>query len=233
MNINRHRKAAAGTLCATLENQNMKKLDKFVITGLIILTCLSSCCKTGQNKLPDIYVISSLTKSNSEHFTLPTHEFGEKQLYQHYNFIIDSADNLFYYSIPHIFEGRIAPGPVFANLHPDRLIQIPKQSVIDFIKQNVTNTKQNNIVISIASQKDTINSYCFSEMNRFLCDSTEGVKYYVRRTTIEENIVLSYKKKCKFYDPTCIKWDSTKTIFIKPPLEVNEKFVPPTVVKNK
>jgi hypothetical protein len=213
----------------------MKRPIKFVIIGMVILTCLlSSCCRRGQNELQEIYVISSLAKSGNSHFIIPLNYSHEKEYYQQFNFLIDSSGIIYYYSFQPGEWGFITSpiGPVFANIKKEQIIQVPPNSIIEFLKCNVLGESKY-IKISIASQRDTIKSAEFIKLYNYLSDSTKVLNFNVRQTTIEENIVMNFKKRHFTYYPSFIKWDSTKTIFIKPTIEVKAKFVPPIVVKNE
>ncbi len=201
----------------------MKKLNKWTLWGLLLLICIvHTSCKTNKNKSLKTFVISSLSKSDNLHFCLPTNNFREKEYYQEFNFIIDSTGSVYYYYIQP-GEFGIMAGPVFANLRPGNIIKVPEFRVINFLIENVIEAKKNNIAISIASQKDTIQSLGFMEMYYYLRDNTADINYYIRTTTTEENVVLFFKKRKEYYDPARISWDSTKTIFINAPIVAEEK----------
>lgn len=196
----------------------MKKTLRSTIPVLLILFFVGfSSCSRNKNESQEVFIISELTKLGDEQFTLPDCNFpdGGSEYYQEYNFILDSAGHLFYfYRKPG--EWGFMPGPVFANLNPNELVQIPQNSIIEFLKINVLEKKYHHGIL-ISSQKDTIRSEEFSDLYHFLCDSTKDIGFCVRTSTAEEDIVLLYKSRKCNYVPENILWDSTKTIFYLPP----------------
>jgi len=159
------------------------------------------------------FVISQLAKTDQKHF------FQDQDFYPTpFNFIIDSNDEIHYYHWQAEGWDRTPPGsftaPIFCNLTPWKTVQVPDDCIIDFLKTNVL--QANGSRITIASQKDTIQSMGFARLYKFLTDSAPDVKFSIRYATFEENTVLYYKQHKILYDPMKIEWDSTKVVFIQP-----------------
>jgi hypothetical protein len=173
----------------------------------LILSCSSP--KKNDNK---IFIISVLAKSDKSHFTVSPKEF-----YRNNNFIIDSSGQIFYYGFPSLEwpASMFTKLPIFIDLKPERIVQVPNDNIVDFLKCNLQYDTKNRTTISISSQKDTINSKSFTTLFEYLSDSTKDLYYWIRRTTIEENLVLYYKIRLLRYERDCIDWDSTKTYFNK------------------
>lgn len=139
-----------------------------------------------------------------------------KEFYFSYNFIIDTGNHIFYYQRPisrscHVLNSwdRIPP---FLELRPNEIIEIPTNNIEQFLKLNMLNSEYLKSA-SLASPVDTIKSQGFLKIISLFKDPSYKVEWVFRKTTIEENIVLDYKKKREEYSPDEIKWDSTKTLF--------------------
>jgi|WetSurMetagenome_2_1015567.scaffolds.fasta_scaffold125638_2 hypothetical protein len=185
----------------------------FIVCSFII------SCSPARHESDKVFIISSLAKSNNSHFAKQPEGF-----YKEFNFIIDSSGSTYYYYLKQGEWSYICDKtlPVFTNLQTEQMIQVSHNNIIDFFKCNVLRN-HNHITVSIASQKDTINSPGFTFLYNYLTDSTKDIDYWIRSTTNEENIVMYYKKNRLYYNPELIDWDSTKTVFIKPPIEVDER----------
>jgi len=191
---------------------------RIIFLGIICGCYLFISCSSGKNGKDEVFVISSLAKTDSSHFTASPIKF-----YSKFNFIIDSSGLIYYYSLRHkdnVCGGGSFEKPIFIDLTPEQIVQIPQNTIIDFIKCNVLDNNKEKVNISIASEKDTIKSKEFSTMFSFLHDSPIKLHYCIRKTTSEENIVLFYKQRKWFYEPTKIYWDSTKTVFYTTPVVV-------------
>lgn len=112
--------------------------------------------------------------------------------------------------------------PHFINLQPKDLIEIPTNTISDFIKLNYKDGFRN--MTFIASKLDTLNT----ETYFYLVDAIksiekEGDTYFIRRTTQEEDTVLKYKRNNEYYNSESIKWDHERITFpfIKPKLQKN------------
>lgn len=133
-------------------------------------------------------------------------------------FIIDNPSKIYYFQREQI--GFICGTPTtdtiphFINLQPKDLIEIPNKNIYHFIKLNYKDAFRN--ITFIASKSDTLQSKAFFDLRNSLNSSIKGRDFYlVRRTTLEEDTVLKYKKNNKYYYSDSIKWDQTK-IKLKP-----------------
>jgi len=178
----------------------------YILCLLFVLIFLYSC----NSKIPDkekIFVVSLLSKTDPTHFVL-----NPDKHYWRFNFIIDSIGDIYYFGLEGGEWGvqtyNHVPG--FVNLRPYKLVQIPSNSIIAFLKCNVLHDQRNEANISIASQRDTINSKGFSELYEFLKDSTGNRRFTVRMTTYEEDMAVYLKKGLYTKHPECIKWDTTR-----------------------
>lgn len=182
---------------------------------LFVSVFLLFSCTRSTKVQEQTFIISQLAKTDQKHF------FQNQDFYPTpFNFIVDSNDEIHYYHWQAEGWDRTPPGsftaPVFINLTPGKIVQVPDDCVIDFLRINVL--PANGSRITIASQKDTIQSMGFALLYKFLTDSVPDVKFSIRYTTFEENMVLYYKQHKILYDPMKIEWDSTKVEFLKPPV---------------
>ena len=143
-----------------------------------------------------------------------------KEYYFPSNFIIDTGGHIYFY------QQRIKSGwncgtgterntpPLFIDLQPEEIVEIPTQNLEDFIKSNIQYIEGSDRQFAIASVADTITSLGLAKIFSFFKDKNQDINWTFRLTTQEENVVLSFKKsKEKYYNADGIKWDSTKTLF--------------------
>lgn len=139
------------------------------------------------------------------------------------NFIIDKEGKVYFfqqqYKLNHEKVDWNTP-PVFINLAPKDIVEIPDDNVEEFIKLNILNRDTLKRDISIASEKDTIRSVGLSKIIA-ICNKNEyHIRWKFRKVTQEETIVLSYKKNQKDYYPYEINWDTTRIII---PMNIIQK----------
>jgi hypothetical protein len=130
------------------------------------------------------------------------------------NFIIDSTGNVFYY------QQKISMNddevrdwdtpPNFINLKPIDIVQIPVNSIEEFVEVNILNSDTLKRYVSIASEKDTITSLGLSKIVALFNKKSSHIRWKFRIATQEELIVLDHKKRQVEYYPNEIRWDSTK-----------------------
>lgn len=147
----------------------------------------------------------SLKNSGSKIKILPL-----KGFYGECNLIIDRNGDVLYFQNKKV--GRICGTemennslPRFINLQPKDLIKIPKDCIEKFIDENVMTKEKRRQILVVASQTDTIND---QKILSFFYN-LKVPRYVIRRTTQEEDTVLSYKKKNAFYYSDSIKWDKS------------------------
>ncbi len=195
-----------------------------------------SCEKKDNGKKNKPYVISEVW--NAYEKLLKNHrENGGKDNYPpppprmnwgygYQNFIIDDSLNVFYYQFQPQFVESCIPSydddiPYFQDIRPNLLIQIPKESLVEFVKLNFKKGLRNKV--KIASQKDTLNSKEYFDLikafDKYLDKNEDRDMYAVFATTQEEDSVLYYFKNKKDYYPEEIKWDKKKIRFSMPKID--------------
>jgi|SRR6185312_4149359 len=149
------------------------------------------------------------------------------------NFIIDTSGEVYFYEQPQ-YGWFCRTGldwdtpPEFIDLKPTDIVQVPINSITDFIKLNILSLDSNDRRVAIASIKDTIQSVGLSKILAASNDNSNKIKWTFRKATQEENIVLKFKKLNRRYNSEDIKWDSTEIWF---PLKIDSaiKFTPPRI----
>ena len=143
-----------------------------------------------------------------------------KEYYFPSNFIIDTGGHIYYYQQRMKFGWNCIPSevdlpPLFIDLQPKDIIEVPTQNVKEFIKLNIQYLDNSDRQFAIASVADTITSNGLTKIFLIFKDKTNDISWIFRRTTQEENIVLNFKKsKEMYYRADEYKWDSTKTLFL-------------------
>ncbi len=189
--------------------------NPILIATLFCLLYFVSSCSLGKQDEVKVSVISLKAKSPKSHYTVSPQTY-----YSKFNFLVDSSGLVYYYCLRNSgFTKTDENGlqPSFIYLTPEQMVQVTSNSVIDFLKCNILNDNKDAITISLSSQKDSIKSMVFDNLIKFLYDSVKNVDFQIRPTTIEENIVMNFKKRNTFYDPKTITWDSTKIAFTAAP----------------
>lgn len=214
-----------------------KKADMRFVFFVIVCFSIISCKKESSKFKNEPYIIS-LERKKYDHcdtcktiplIRLPIYFYGTE------NFIIDKNSNLYYYQLKKHYkedefvmicgtglEDEIKKDsiPIFKDLKPEQIIQIPLNSLDDFIKLNIRKEERN--LVKIASQKDTLNSIAYYKLVEALGKNLD-FNYPDRdfsaiyNTTQEEDTVLAYLKNKKYYNPNEIKWDLKRIKFFPKP----------------
>jgi len=132
------------------------------------------------------------------------------------NFIIDIQGNIYYYQTTFAIgcgTGRENDTiPYFNNLKPEDIVQIPNNSIAEFVTLNLRKDARN--FTHISSQLDTLNSKSSIELLKSVeKNSYRNDAFVIRQTTQEEDTVLHYKKENKYYSSEGIKWDKSRIKF--------------------
>lgn len=206
-----------------------------MIISMILLSCQKK--KIIDKKYP-VYIISekfreyevskeNYKKGNNDSITI-VQPLLPKYLYGTDNFILDKESNVFYYQQKDEFiRAMCGTGmeeemekdsiPIFKNLTPEIIIQIPLNSIEDFLKLNFRKGKRN--LVKIASQKDTLNSNAYYKLvealDKCLNFKNDNDVWVIYPSTQEEDTVLFYKKIDKEYNSQKIKWDLKRIKFLK------------------
>jgi hypothetical protein len=204
---------------------------KRIFIGFVICLLLLNCAKKEKNRKLIPYIISKEQIQTSDELkkkkTPPPPPIPGSLIYGTNTFIIDYDSKIYYFQRNPIFpfcgngfENDTIPH--FINLHPKDLIEIPNNSISDFVKLNYKDDFRN--LTFVSSKLDTLKSESFFNLITALESSLKDRDfYYIGRTTQEEDTVLKYKKDNKYYSSENIKWDKTRITFpeqvkfIKPP----------------
>nr|WP_315243786.1 hypothetical protein [uncultured Flavobacterium sp.] len=216
---------------------------KRAFIGFIICLFILNCGKKESPKHNTPYIISEKdikpeklkeTKNkhnNIQHPPPPPPPIPGWLTYGTNTFIIDSDSKIYYFQGEKI--GFICGTgsqndtiPHFINLQPKDLIEIPSNSIFDFVKLNYKDDFRN--LTFVSSKLDTLKSESFFNLINALESSLKDRDfYYIGRTTQEEDTVLKYKKNNSYYRSDDIKWDKTKiefpVKFIKPAIKIKSK----------
>jgi hypothetical protein len=181
----------------------------FKIFLAFLLTVFVSCSQqpTSSN---DVYIVSQRQKPRVD--TIPN-EPPPPPIQPYYltsNFIIGTSGEVYFYEqLQYAFYCGTG-----LNWEPTDIVQVPINSLTNFINLNVLSLDINQRRVAIASIKDTIQSIGLSKILAVCNDNSNDIRWLFRKATEEENIVLKYKKHNWRYYPEDIKWDSTKIRFV-------------------
>lgn len=132
--------------------------------------------------------------------------------------IFDTTDLIYLYQTECEFfrRGRIEQelAPRFIGLTPDHLVVLRSRYIMDFLHDNDnvfmldTVHKKECRILHMASVSDTIKNPAFYEIREKIKDNGRNGNVFsmIRKTTEEENIVLSCKKKGMEYNPKEWNW---------------------------
>jgi hypothetical protein len=198
-----------------------------------LLTVFISCSQQ-PTRTDDVYIVPQREKPQDG--TTPNEPPPPPPIQTYYlatNFIIDTSGEVYFYEQPQ-YAFYCGTGldwdtpPEFIDLKPKDIVQVPINSITDFIKLNILSLDSNDRRVAIASLKDTIQSVGLSKILAACNDNSNKIRWTFRKTTQEENVVLKFKKLNKRYNSDDIKWDSTKIWF---PLKIDSsiKLTPPKV----
>ncbi len=143
-----------------------------------------------------------------------------------FNFIFDTDGTLYYYQ--RSYDRNKAPirvidfdsdAPIFINLNPDDIIIIPEDGVKSFIARNILKSGKTCRSVRVIGVTDTIKSRSIDALMNIFADTANHIFYSVRKTTVEESVVLDYKRREKFYYSDKVNWDSSKIWFDRKRME--------------
>lgn len=182
----------------------------------IFVVILTSCAQPFSSKTNTFIVpVDSQPAIKWTDTTAPPPPPPSRAYYLPYNFIIDTAEQIYFYQRERIIndDAEVAwdTPPEFINLQPMDIIQLPKDKIEEFMMLNILNSDRLGRVVAIASTEDTIESSGLSKIIYTL--SENRVPWKFRKVTQEETVVLDYKRRQVVYNSRSIKWDSTKIRF--------------------
>ncbi|ULQ57133.1 hypothetical protein KJS94_02840 [Flavihumibacter rivuli] len=184
---------------------------------LCLIICLGCSCRTNDKYIS--LAIPEIGKATDPKEPPPP-PLSPYAYYGCFNFIFDSTGAIYFYQ--HFYDRDKKPirvidfdsnAPIFINLNPDKIISIPADGVKSFVEQNVLKADAAFRSVTVIGLTDTIKSKSLIPLMNILTDTLNDIAYLVRKTTFEENVVLDYKRKQKFYYPDKVNWDSTKVLF--------------------
>lgn len=193
-----------------------------IFIGLMICFFLLNCSKKEEKTAEQnfTYIISKENEKYLKELKIKEIPPPPPGFYGYNQIIIDKKNNFYFYQKEiiawHCVTSETDTIPDFINLEPIEIIRIPNYSIIDFIKQNISNKDEKHAMLVLASQNDTIKNKDFKKVLNFLNDPTSKIKNFtVRKSTQEEDTVLKYKKSNKYYNSDAIKWDKTRVKFLQ------------------
>lgn len=171
-----------------------------------------SCNNKKQSEEPEIYAMPKKIKAS---------KYERKEYYLPYNFIIDTGSRVYFFQQEPFFSRcgyvnwrETIAIPEYIDLQPKDLIEIPPNSIEEFIKLNILSRKDWKKHVFISSPMDIVSSSSLSRIMKVFKDTTNHVDWNFRKSTQEENFVIAYKKNPgSYYYSYNLKWDSTKTLF--------------------
>ena len=191
---------------------------------VIIVLILISCNKPKEaDAVPEKPKVFTVAPDILQAFPDGQRSFASSaDYYSDKNFIIDETGRIFFYGRkdPRHWgcgtrddkEDLSVPKPKFINLHPSEIIEIPQNSIKDFIKLNAAKNVFDHNFCIIASARDTFTSAALDSLFTQLYTHQKAL-HVIRRMTEEEKVVMRYKKNGEHYDPGRIEWDTTKIEF--------------------
>lgn len=184
------------------------------ISWILFFSCVITGCK--QQNIKETFVVppDTLPTVKQSSTYLPPLPPPNRAYYFPSNFIIDTEGQVFFYQEEYkpnndaIVDWNTPPE--FIHLTPKDIVQIPVNSIEEFIKLNILNKDSLKRYIAVASEKDTISSVGLSKIMSICKNKQNHIRWKFRMATQEEEIVLDYKKRNENYNPDKIKWDSAK-----------------------
>ena len=186
----------------------MRKSFAFLTSGLVFFIVSCNDNQVLERKEKETYIISKRDSIQNLSFKF------EHTYYASANFILVDTNKVFFYKDYSSF-ARCAPTidnrPIFIHLDTKDIIQLPASSIGEFIELNFSKQEMFNS-IAVASYNDTIKSPVLGKM--FSAFAKKRLpKFLIRRTTLEEEIVLYHKIHNLPYLPDEVEWDTTRINF--------------------
>ncbi|MEJ7830550.1 MAG: hypothetical protein WKF91_20240 [Segetibacter sp.] len=148
--------------------------------------------------------------------------------YAPFNFIFDSSGNVFYYqlsrSILNCGTDYDYTTPAYIGLLPENIIQFCPTDFERFLETNIFSVDSDYRVVSVASVQDTVKSPVMKLLVDSFSDSANHTRYYLRKTTQEEEVVLSHKRQQKYYNVDNFNWYPGKIRFMSLLTDSNAPF---------
>lgn len=193
-------------------NNIQKKIQLILFTVcFIVISC-------NQQNANEIFIVPTDTMPiyKTSNSNIPPPPPPNRAYYFPSNFIVDTEGEIFFYQQQiKLNDDEVRnwnTPPQFINLNPNDIVQVPVNSIEEFIKLNILNKDSLKRYVSIASEKDTINSIGLSKIIAICKDKKYSIRWKFRIATQEETIVLNYKKQKQNYYPEKVKWDTTKIL---------------------
>lgn len=191
-----------------MQTNSIKKIYFVLVVGYLAVAC-------SQKSEVEMFIVSKKDSSTSRQpdSKMPPDPPAGKAYYFPINLIIDSSGQFFCYPKEINWNDDAVPLsdlPKFVGLKPADIIELPANNIDDFIRLNVLDKDTTKRYVAIISEKDTVQSKGLTKIIELCKNPANHVRWLFRLPTIEESIVLGYKKRQQYYFPDAIKWDSTK-----------------------
>jgi len=203
-------------------------MNKHILNVLLLCFLFFESCSKKETKADDIYIIKSKVEtpvkeyynSKNEKISLPPAP-PSPEFYGTSHIIIDKDGEFYFYQREYLIAWNCFPeenpNPNFIDLKTIDLIKVPRDGIVDFLKENTSSyIKKYHEALIIASQLDTLKTKEFINLMRFINNTKKsGIRtYLLRRTTQEENVVLRFKKNDSVYFFNQVKWHKDSIKFV-------------------
>lgn len=191
-----------------MQTNSIKKMFCIFTVGYIIAAC------NHKNEVEKFIVsnVKPLEYTQTDGL-LPPVPPTAKAYYFPINIMIDSSGQFFCYPKEINWNYDAIPPsnlPKFIGLRPTDIIQLPSNNIDDFIRLNVLDNDTLKRYVAIISERDTVQSEGLEKIIGLCRNPENHIRWLFRLPTLEETIVLGYKKRQQHYSSDAIKWDSTK-----------------------
>lgn len=204
-------------------------MKQFLLITLSFLL-LSSCIRKHGDEVTQYWVVQnadSKNKNSKNEIPPPPPPPQELKWYTNIVFIMDSKNKVYVYQTEttHRYEfvktrkTNFEPiseykFPTFIGLKPEHLLTFDSTYFVKFLKENndifelvkITDQSKRRLIY-LVSDCDTIKNPAFYEFGK-LIEKEERLAYIVRKTTEEENQVLTFKRNQHKYVPKQINWST-------------------------
>ena len=184
---------------------------KRLVLIFTVLTVSCTCCHNGNIENEEVYVIQYKTTNDTiDSDGLPHEYFTE--FYLDYNIILfDSIQEIYYHKKRFLcltgMERENKKLPYYRNLKPEYFLKINN---INEIKEVILADTIKPKWIYLAYNEDTIRDKRYFELKTFFTNNNIHVS--TRKTTEEEDVILTTIMNGEKYEPHLIDWKNTSNV---------------------
>jgi len=185
----------------------MKKSFVFLTSGLVFFTISCNDKLAVKQNEKEAYIISKKDSIQNLSSNIEHGHYGTA------NFILADTNKVYFYENYSCLAACAPPvdnRPIFIGLDTKDIIQLPAASIEEFIELNFS--RKTFQIISVASYTDTVKSPILEKMLSTFAKKRIP-KFLIRKTTLEEEIVLYHKIHNLPYLPDEVEWDTTRINF--------------------